>query len=413
VLLGQEELRFALKSHSLRALSDRVALSHHLDTLSVSDTEAYIRHRIREAGGRGEIFSPECFPIIYKVSRGSPRAINYLCDQCMLYAFGKSLLQVDIGLLREVTARLAKQKGAAEMELLQEPVIRSQSSVEIQNKVQGPIDSTAENEQAFALPFQIPTALQKEVHSHDRTGSAYPGQVQHRTGGSRSGSIVMSLSFGLLVGAVVVWVFLGKSVEFRLPITFDSDKKTSDAPKPLVSNRGNGISMVAPSVDAKAPPVSLVAPMSEPPLPFLKPSAGPPQEVVVSPTTSLALLASQQYGAWNATVRDIIASANPTLGTLENIPDGTRVLLPLLSRDAMVVSQNSTQLYIFYGSFESEEMASRDVEALRRLSTSALVVAGGPAGSRVYRLYVGPYSNRNDANTVASSLWFKYLPGLS
>ena len=413
VLLGQEELRSALKSHSLRALSDRVALSHHLDALSVSDTEAYIRHRIREAGGRGEIFTPECFPIIYKVSKGSPRAINYLCDQCMLYAFGKSLLQVDIGLLREVTARLAKQRGPAEVELPQEPAVQSPFPVEIPKKVQAPTDRIAENDQSFALPFQIPSALQKDVPAQGRTGLAHPERAQHPGGGFRLGSVVMSLSFGLLVGAVVVWAFLGKSVEFRLPITLDLDKKASDSPKPLMSNQGNGASMVAPLAEAKAPLPPPIASASELQLPFVNPSAGPPQEVVVSPATSLALLASQQYGAWNATVRDIVATANPMLRTLENVPDGTRVLLPILSRDAMVVSQSSTQLYIYYGSFESEEMASRDVEALRRLSTPALVVAVGNTGSRAYRLYVGPYTNRNDANTVASSLWFKFLPSLS
>ena len=413
VLLGQEELRSALKNHSLRALRDRIALTHHLDTLSASDTEAYIRHRIRAAGGRAEIFSPECFHVIYKVSRGSPRAINYLCDQCMLYAFGHSLSNVDSVLLREVTARVAQQMGGVEEERPSVPEVAFQSLPETKNKVDVPIESTEEKDQNFSLPFQLPTALHKELPSPDQKGSTRQTQSPPISGGGRFGSIVMSLSIGLLIGAIVVWVFLGKSIEFRLPITFDTGKKVSEAPKPLMSNQSNVVSMAASSPETKTLSVSPVAFASDLPLPTANPSAGTPQEVVVSPTTSLPLLASQQYGAWNATVRDIVAAANPTLGPLESIPDGTRVLLPLLNRDAMVVSKNGTQLYIFYGSFESEEAAARDVEALRRLSTSALVIEGISSGSKVYRLYVGPYANRNDANTVASSLWFKYIPGLS
>lgn len=422
VLLGQEELRSALNSHSLRALRDRIALSHHLDALSASDTEAYIRHRIRAAGGNPEIFGPECFPIIYEATGGSPRAINYLCDQCMLFAFGQSQSKVDDALLRNVIARSARQYGVAAVEHRPVPGTGSQSPIEAR-RVQMPTESAAGNDsglttaadngQTFELPFQIPTALQKEARSRDETRASQPAQATPPIGGFRFGPTATLLSIGLLIGALIVWAFLGKSVEFRLPITLGLDKKASESPRALMTNPGNGVPILAPSMEVTVPPGLPIASAPKLPLPSGNASADSPQEVVVSQSAGLALLASQQYGAWNATVRDIIAEINPTLGTLENIPDGTRVLLPQLNREAMVVSQDSTHLYIFYGSFESEEMAARDVEALRRLSTSTLVVPGGRTGTRVYRLYVGPYGNRNDANTVANSLWFKYLPGLS
>ena len=53
-----------------------------------SETERYIDHRLRVAGGDGRpIFTPWAIRTIHRYSRGVPRLINAVCDKTLLYGF--------------------------------------------------------------------------------------------------------------------------------------------------------------------------------------------------------------------------------------------------------------------------------------------------------------------------------------
>lgn len=423
ILLGQEELRTALNGHSLRALRGRIALSHHLEALSAADTEEYICHRIRAAGGNSGMFSPACFPIIYAFTGGSPRAINYICDQCLLFAFGNSQYQIDVALLRKVIARSEGQAGSTSGAIPQEPGKPQSHSadapIEDRNVLATKEKDTSVNSEAIAasdsgefptLPFQIPNSEHVERRSRAEKST---------TSGFRLGQVVMTLAAGLLIGAIAVLIVAGKSLGIRLPVSVNFDSKPAESPKTGMAAPANESIMRAPAIaDSRPMAETAITPRTTPllphlPLPSAPANAGKPKEVEVGPNAALAMLASQQYGAWNPTVRDVVAESNPTLENLEKIPDGARVTLPKLSREAMVVADDGKSFYIFYGSFESQEAANQDAQALNRLSTPALLIPADRSGAKIYRLYVGPYGNRVDANTVANSLWFKYLPGLN
>ena len=84
-LLGQPEFRETLQSRSLDQLRQRVIASCHLGPLDVTETEAYITHRLHTAGWGGDpTFSGDVFPAIHKYTEGIPRKINILCDRLML-----------------------------------------------------------------------------------------------------------------------------------------------------------------------------------------------------------------------------------------------------------------------------------------------------------------------------------------
>lgn len=84
-LLGQPEFRSTLQRPELEQLRQRVTASYHLGPIDVSETEAYIEHRLKTVGWTGDpSFAQDTFPVIYRHTGGIPRKINHLCDRLLL-----------------------------------------------------------------------------------------------------------------------------------------------------------------------------------------------------------------------------------------------------------------------------------------------------------------------------------------
>jgi general secretion pathway protein A len=87
ILAGQPELNDKLDAPELEQMAQRIRLRFHLTALTMSDTRAYILHRLEVAGSLGrEIFTSDTFDTIYRFTGGVPRLINTLCDTAMLSA---------------------------------------------------------------------------------------------------------------------------------------------------------------------------------------------------------------------------------------------------------------------------------------------------------------------------------------
>ncbi len=87
ILLGQPELLHTLKRSELRQLRQRISTTKILEPLDGEQTINYIRHRLKVAGARLEIFDQDALRMIYELTGGIPRVINQLCDQSLLEAF--------------------------------------------------------------------------------------------------------------------------------------------------------------------------------------------------------------------------------------------------------------------------------------------------------------------------------------
>jgi hypothetical protein len=146
-------------------------------------------------------------------------------------------------------------------------------------------------------------------------------------------------------------------------------------------------------------------------LPFGPGSLGS-KTVEISRDLSLPLLASQHFGAWNATVRDILAAANPQLSGFETLPHGTRVILPVPTRAEMMVADAGGRRFVYFGSFDSEDAAARELEPLQRVWSSVMMVVAERGGIKIFRIYVGPFATPAEAGNVAAALWFKFIPAL-
>nr|WP_308429283.1 AAA family ATPase [Cellvibrio zantedeschiae] len=97
ILVGQPELKALLSKPELRQLAQRITARFHLTPLTLAETQAYIRHRLKVAGlpeGR----SPFPYAIVKRIhafTGGIPRLINVICERCLIGAYGGNKARVD------------------------------------------------------------------------------------------------------------------------------------------------------------------------------------------------------------------------------------------------------------------------------------------------------------------------------
>ena len=107
ILAGQPELNQKLDAPELVQLAQRVRLRFHLGTLSDSEMNAYIHHRLEVAGaGDRQVFDEDTYAEIFRYTGGVPRLVNTLCDTAMLSAYGQERDRVTLVDIRESLAEL-------------------------------------------------------------------------------------------------------------------------------------------------------------------------------------------------------------------------------------------------------------------------------------------------------------------
>lgn len=103
ILIGQPELARLLSRPELRQLNQRITARYDLGPLNLTETRAYIQHRLQVAGMAPDraIFPPAVVRGIHQRTGGIPRLINVLCDRILLGAYGRGKGQADMATLRQ------------------------------------------------------------------------------------------------------------------------------------------------------------------------------------------------------------------------------------------------------------------------------------------------------------------------
>jgi len=74
-----------------------------LSRMTLSETAAYIQHRLRVAGAvECALFSNEALTTIYEMSGGIPRLVNQLCDDALHTAARNGIVQVDARIIMKL-----------------------------------------------------------------------------------------------------------------------------------------------------------------------------------------------------------------------------------------------------------------------------------------------------------------------
>lgn len=85
-LVGQNPLMDMIRAPGLEQLHQRFIATSHLESLGLSETIAYIEHRLHKVGWDNDpVFTEDAMGLVYKFSGGIPRRINQICHRLFLY----------------------------------------------------------------------------------------------------------------------------------------------------------------------------------------------------------------------------------------------------------------------------------------------------------------------------------------
>jgi type II secretory pathway predicted ATPase ExeA len=102
LLVGQPELRVRLSRPELRQFAQRVSVFFELKRLERDETQEYVRHRLKVAGGNASLFHTEAIDLIHARTRGVPRLVNLMCDFALVYGFADRRTEIDSELVAQV-----------------------------------------------------------------------------------------------------------------------------------------------------------------------------------------------------------------------------------------------------------------------------------------------------------------------
>jgi type II secretory pathway predicted ATPase ExeA len=84
VLLGQPDLARKLRFAPYEALHQRIAVRYHLKPFDLEETAGYIKHHLRVADFKGQLFSDSFLSGVYDHTKGVARKINNVCRSALL-----------------------------------------------------------------------------------------------------------------------------------------------------------------------------------------------------------------------------------------------------------------------------------------------------------------------------------------
>ncbi|MCB2183696.1 MAG: AAA family ATPase [Desulfobulbaceae bacterium] len=191
--VGQVEFKNILLNKKNKAIRQRLTIAYNLERLSEEEIGQYIRHRMKIAGCRNEVFTREAVHEVYGFSQGAPRLINIICDRALLTGFVESKKQVGHEIIQECAEELKISPYIDEDELKEVGSTASQTS---QNKE--PQKERKKEVATVAPPSDSPQEI--DTFEIDLAG------VRRKRGGAFSISLVF-FALVLLVGALCAYFF--------------------------------------------------------------------------------------------------------------------------------------------------------------------------------------------------------------
>lgn len=108
VLVGQPELRRRIRTPHFESLRQRIVVAKQLRPLGLEETGQYIAHRLKVASlDQNDVqveFDSASLYEIFRFSGGTPRLINFVCDNCLLLGYVREARLIKPALVRTVLA---------------------------------------------------------------------------------------------------------------------------------------------------------------------------------------------------------------------------------------------------------------------------------------------------------------------
>jgi general secretion pathway protein A len=109
ILSGQPDLHTLLQRIDMTQFAQRIVVDFHLEPLSEVETGHCIRHRLKIAGGHPSVFTNKACALVHRLTRGTPRLINQVCDVALTYGYAEQARVITSKLVAQ--AALDRSKG--------------------------------------------------------------------------------------------------------------------------------------------------------------------------------------------------------------------------------------------------------------------------------------------------------------
>ena len=102
ILFAHQDFFEILNDRKNAALAGRIKRIYRLNPFDFEDTREYIYFRLTYSGASGApVFDDEAIKLIQTASRGIPRLINNICDNCLLVAGNERVNDIDTALVKQ------------------------------------------------------------------------------------------------------------------------------------------------------------------------------------------------------------------------------------------------------------------------------------------------------------------------
>ncbi|MGD8386217.1 MAG: AAA family ATPase [Desulfobacteraceae bacterium] len=433
-LVGQLELLDRLRDKTCRALYQRIASRYHLKPLDRQDTQEYITTRLRVAGARDPkgIFSKRAIDALYARAEGIPRTINILADNALLLGYSRGKAKITPSMIEESYRDMhVGEEEAGSSKGSRAKMDRAQPQATPGKAGKAPHGSPPRLRKAWIWAFVLVALLGIAVFFW---GDEIQAFFQTRL--DRVEEPVSSISNKPRIKAA------------RLPASSGSpgNPNRSDGPslskeEPVVSNTppvkekipssaGEGDTSQEPEaaedegmpskgplrlppsvVEEEVPPLasgSEISPVGAGSLREALPameqaedvSSGRTKEVIVKQGDYLAKLAMDVYGRADTSILDLIQKHNPGLTNINRIDVGQVIVFPPRS-----TPPQETIYTVHVASYHPSKAAKDAFQAFLEQGYEVFMVPfRSPEQGLLYRITIGSFQSREEANTYAGEL---------
>lgn len=424
VLVGQPELDTKLRSHNLRQLKQRIAISCYLTPLNHDEQLRYISHRLSVAGCRdNHVFSNSALELISRNSRGIPRIINIWCDNAMLSAYATGKKKIDADIIEDIIADYnervpdltiaSKPKclpQVAQRRLITKSRLVFVSSVLVIIAVlllelaafssqSNPVNRFIDNmvEPRLALVWQIVEQRLFNVKHHDSL---------HKSGvlNSHPPQTVISQSPRIDAPAAATGDIKAKADEQIIGAGLVPEHESSSvAPTNITQERNNPAQENVNERSSSSGRSAQSVPAPDPT--DIAPVKHNPKTVLAKPGDTISSFILKEYGIINDIIFDMVKQANPDIKDLDKIYIGQKIILPGIDGDTAVLEIAEGVFSIYLASFISYDSAKEYLNRLQGreepLFLSPVSIAGK---SPLYRVTLGGFNTREEAQEAAKRL---------
>lgn len=101
LLFGEDSFLRRMNNPTYKSIFSRMFIRARLRALHPDEVEQYIKFRCLTAGGHGDMFTSDSYPVIYEYSEGVPRDVNRICYNIIALAAQQRLKTISAQFLRD------------------------------------------------------------------------------------------------------------------------------------------------------------------------------------------------------------------------------------------------------------------------------------------------------------------------